>query len=234
MKRITILVIALHAFCAAAQEQISILNFFQAGAVPQAINQRGKNVSTSGLTFNYIKFSKDKFFRMDATWLARYILSGSKDTNNFNDTNKVFGMDLPVFTATYGYNVIKSDEFSLGLGVNLDSRTFYSSPTSKAKNIIDAFNIGFVVGIKVRLKSWLTYTTLAGYDYMFVDAGNQQELSTKGNQIYLQNNFSFLLKGKFGINLQPDLSFKYFDRKGIHGGQILNKNIKIGIAYAIP
>jgi hypothetical protein len=234
MKRIIILILGLQIFCASAQEQISMLNFFQAGAVPKSISERGTNINTSGLTFNYIKFSRDKFYRMDATWLARYILNGTKDTNHFTDTNKVFGMDLPVFTATYGYNLIKGDYFSMGLGVNLDSRSLYSSPNSRAKNIVDAFNVGFVIGMKIKLQKWLTYTTLAGYDYMFVDAANNKELDNTGNQIYLQNNFSFLLKGKFGINFQPDLSFKYFDRKGLHGGQIMNKNIKIGIAYAIP
>lgn len=228
------MLLVLQANLASGQEKISILNFLQAGAVPQTINERGRNLNTSGLAFNYIQFNEDKFFRMDATWLVRYIVEGHKDTANFNDTNKVFGMDLPVFTATYGYNLIKGDDFSLGLGVNLDSRSLYSSPQSKAKNIIDAFNVGFVVGMKIRLTDWATYSTLAGYDYMFVDAGNQKNLNSTGNQIYLQNNFSFLLKGKFGINLQPDLSFKYFDRKGLHGGQIMNKNIKVGLAFAIP
>jgi hypothetical protein len=228
------LVLGLHALCSVAQEKITMLNFFQAGAVPRTINERGKNVSTSGLTFNLIQFNKDKFFRMDATWLARWIMNGTKDTSNFNDTNKVFGMDLPVFTATYGYNLIKGDDFSLGLGVNLDSRSFYSSPSSKMKNIVDAFNIGFVVGMKIRMRPWLSYTTLAGYDYMFVNAANEKGLNETGNQIYLQNNFSFLIKGKFGLNIQPDVSFKYFDRKGFHGGQIMNKNIKIGLAFAIP
>jgi hypothetical protein len=234
MKRIISLILGLQAFLVPAQEKILILNFLQAGAVPQTINERGKNVSTSGLTFNYVQFNEPKFFRMDATWLVRFIVNGTKDTTNFNDTNKVFGMDLPVFTATYGYNLIKGDDFSLGLGVNLDSRTFYSSPNSKAKNIIDAFNVGFVVGMKIRLKPWLSYTTLAGYDYMLVDATNNKSLDSRGNQIYLQNNFSFLIKGKFGLNIQPDLSFKYFDKKGLHGGQIMNKNIKLGLAYAIP
>lgn len=233
MKQLFLVAIVMHFSLISAQEQITMLNFFQAGAVPQAINQRGKNISTSGLAFNYVRFSRSKFFRMDATWLARYLLDGQKDTSNFNDTNKVFGMDLPVFTATYGWNVIKGEAFSLGLGVNLDSRTFYSSPEKRAKNIIDAFNAGFVVGVKIRLKPWLTYTTLAGYDYMFVDA-NYSNHNTSGTQIYLQNNFSFLLKGKFGINFQPDVSFKSFDSQGIHGGQIFNKNMKLGLVYAIP
>jgi hypothetical protein len=215
-----------------AQEKISILNFLQAGAVPQTINERGKNLDASGLTFNYINFKEPSFFRMDATWLARYILNGEKDSNNFNDTNKVLGMDLPVFTATYGRNVIKGDKFSLGVGVNLDSRTFYSSPAQKAKNIIDAASIGLVVGIKIKLTDWLTYTTLGGYDYMIVDANYSNKNST-GTQIYLQNNFSFLLKGKFGINLQPDFSFKQFDKAGILGGQLFTKNIKVGLAFAI-
>ena len=215
-----------------AQEKISILNFLQAGAVPQTINERGKNLNASGLTFNYINFKEPSFFRMDATWLARYLLNGEKDTNNFNDTNKVLGMDLPVFTATYGRNIIKGDKFSMGLGLNLDSRTFYSSPAQKAKNIIDAASIGFVVGIKIKLTEWLTYTTLGGYDYMIVDANYSNKNST-GTQIYLQNNFSFLLKGKFGINLQPDFSFKQFDKAGILGGQLFTKNIKVGLAYAI-
>lgn len=215
-----------------AQEKISILNFLQAGAVPQTINQRGKNLNASGLAFNYINFKAPSFFRMDATWLARYILNGEKDSNNFKDTNKVLGMDLPVFTATYGRNIIKSDGFSLGLGVNLDSRTFYSSPAQKAKNIIDAASLGLVVGIKIKLTDWLTYTTLGGYDYMFVDA-NYSNKNTTGTQIYLQNNFSFLLKGRIGINLQPDFSFKTFDKAGIMGGQLFTKNIKVGLAYAI-
>lgn len=215
-----------------AQEKISILNFLQAGAVPQTINERGKNLNASGLTFNYINFKEPSFFRMDATWLARYLLNGEKDTNNFNDTNKVLGMDLPVFTATYGRNIIKGDKFSMGLGINLDSRTFYSSPAQKAKNIIDAASVGLVVGIKIKLTEWLTYTTLGGYDYMIVDANYSNKNST-GTQIYLQNNFSFLLKGKFGINLQPDFSFKQFDKAGILGGQLFTKNIKVGLAYAI-
>lgn len=215
-----------------AQEKISILNFLQAGAVPQTINQRGKNLNASGLTFNYIHFKKPSFFRMDATWLARYILSGEKDSNTFNDTNKVLGMDLPVFTATYGKNIIRNDRFSLGLGINLDSRTFYSSPLQKAKNIIDAASIGMVIGIKIKIKNWLTYTTLGGYDYMVVDALYSNK-NSKGTQIYLQNNFSFLLKGRLGINLQPDFSFKQFDRAGILGGQLFTKNIKLGLAFAI-
>jgi hypothetical protein len=215
-----------------AQEKIYILNCLQAGAVPQTINQRGKNLNSSGLTFNYINFKEPSFFRMDATWLARYLLSGEKDTNNFNDTNKVLGMDLPVFTATYGRNIIKGDKFSLGLGINLDSRTFYSSPMQKAKNIIDAASVGLVVGIKIKLTDWLTYTTLGGYDYMIVDANFSNKNST-GTQIYLQNNFSFLLKGKIGINLQPDFSFKQFDKAGILGGQLFTKNIKVGLAFAI-
>ncbi|MEZ4804915.1 MAG: hypothetical protein R2852_05385 [Bacteroidia bacterium] len=233
MKHLFALLISLYAMQVVAQEKITILNFLQAGAIPKHINERGSNISTSGLSFNYIKFTEPSFFRMDATWLARYILNGEKDSANFNDTTKVLGLDLPVFTATYGLNVIQNDGFSLGLGVNLDSRTFYSSPQSKAQNIIDAFNVGFVVGVKIRMNDWLTYTTLAGYDYMFVDA-NQSNQNANGNQIYLQSNFSFLISGKFGINIQPDMSFKSFDNQGIHGGQIFNKNIKVGLAYAIP
>ena len=215
-----------------AQNKISILNFLQAGAVPQTINERGKNLNASGLSFNYIHFKKSSFFRMDATWLARYILNGEKDKNTFRDTNKVLGMDLPIFTATYGKNIIRSDRFSLGLGVNLDSRTFYSSPLQKAKNIIDAVSLGMVVGIKIKLKDWLTYTTLGGYDYMIVDA-NYSNKNSSGTQIYLQNNFSFLLKGNFGINIQPDFSFKQFDKAGILGGQLFTKNIKVGLVFAI-
>lgn len=216
--------------CINAQEKITSINFLQAGAVPQTITERGKNISTSGLTFNYVHFNEDKFFRMDATWLARYLLNGKKDTAVFNDTNKVYGLDLPVFTATYGINIVKGDDFSLGIGVNLDSRTFYSSPTSKAKNIIDAFNTGIVVGTKIRIQNWITYTSLLGYDFMFTDATGS---FSNGNQYYLQNNFSFLLKGKFGINIQPDLSLKTFDLNGIKDAKIFNKNIKVGIAYAI-
>lgn len=215
-----------------AQNKISILNFLQAGAVPQTINERGKNLNASGLSFNYIHFKKSSFFRMDATWLARYILNGEKDKNTFKDTNKVLGMDLPIFTATYGKNIIRSDRFSLGLGVNLDSRTFYSSPLQKAKNIIDAVSLGMVVGIKIKLNDWLTYTTLGGYDYMIVDA-NYSNKNSSGSQIYLQNNFSFLLKGNFGINIQPDFSFKQFDKAGILGGQLFTKNIKVGLVFAI-
>ncbi len=232
MKHLFVLIMVFTTIVTQAQEKISILNFFQAGAVPSTIDQRGKNISTSGLTFNYINFKEPSFFRMDATWLARYIMSGQKDTNNFKDTNQVLGMDLPVFTATYGQNLIKGDDFSLGIGVNLDSRTFYSSPQQKAKNIIDAFNVGPVIGVKIKLKDWLTYTTLGGYDFMFVDQNNANN-NGNGRQIYLQNNFSFLLKGKFGINAQLDASFKSFDDKGIHGGQIFNKNIKLGLVYAI-
>lgn len=232
MKHLFALLLAFSAFTVNAQEKISILNFFQAGAVPSTIDQKGKNISTSGLTFNYINFKEPTFLRMDATWLARYIINGQKDSNNFNDTNKVLGLDLPVFTATYGQNLIKGDDFSLGIGVNLDSRTFYSSPQQKAKNIIDAFNVGPVLGIKIKIKEWLTYTTLGGYDFMFVDKNNSNS-NGNGRQIYLQNNFSFLLKGKFGINAQIDASFKSFDDKGVHGGQIFNKNIKLGLVYAL-
>lgn len=233
MKRCLLFVLILNTIIDTyAQERITILNFFQAGAIPQYAAQRGKNISTSGLSFNYIKFKETSFFRTDATWLVRYLVNGEKDTANFGDTTKIMGMDLPVFTATYGMNFIKSDEFSLGLGVNLDSRTFYSSPQVKAQGIIDAFNVGFVVGIKIRMKDWLTYTTLAGYDFMFDT--NKSNNESSGKNIFLQNNFSFLLKGKFGINIQPDFSFKSFDSDGIHGGQLFNKNIKVGLAYAIP
>ena len=119
------------------------------------------------------------------------------------------------------------------MGVNMDSRTFYSPPFVKSQGIIVAFNVGFVVGVKIKLNKWLSYTTLAGYDYMFVDA-NFKEENSNGNQIYLQSNFSFLLKGKFGINLQPDFSFKSFDHSGIYGGKIFNKNIKLGLVFAVP
>jgi hypothetical protein len=216
-----------------SQESITMLNFLQAGAVPETINQRGNNISTSGLTFNYIRFTEDKFYRMDATWLVRYLVNGTKDSANFSDTTKVLGYDLPVFTATYGLNIVKGDAFSLGLGVNLDSRTFYSSPQQRAQSVIDAFNVGPVVGVKIQLKNWLTLTTLGGYDFMFVDE-IQSNSNGNGTQIYLQNNFSFLLGGKFGINTQLDLSFKSFDANGVHGGQIFNKNIKLGLVYAIP
>lgn len=215
-----------------AQEKISTLNFLQAGAVPKTITERGKNISTSGLTFNYSHFEETKFFRMDATWLARYIINGTKDTVNFNDSNKVAGYDLPVFTATYGRNIIKGDNFSLGLGVNLDSRTFYSSPSTKAQKIIDAFNVGFVIGTKIKIKDWLTYSGFWGYDVMFTDVNGAN--GANGSQYYLQNNLSFLLKGKFGINLQPDFTFKKFDYNTVKGAQIFNKNIKVGLAYAIP
>lgn len=215
-----------------AQEKITTLSFLQAGAVPQTINQRGKNISTSGLTFNLANFQESKFFRMDATWLVRYLANGSKDTAVFNDSNKVAGLDLPVFVATFGTNFIKGDDFSMGIGLNLDSRTFYSPPSQKKiEKLIDAWNVGFVIGTKIKMKDWLTYTGFWGYDFMFTDAKGQ---STDGSQYYLQNNFSFLLKGKFGINVQPDFSFKSFDMQGIQGGKIFNKNIKIGIAYAIP
>jgi len=214
-----------------AQEKITSLNFLQAGAVPETINQRGNNISTSGLTFNLINFNEDKFMRMDATWLVRYLVNGNKDSGVFNDTNKVFGMDLPVFTATYGINLKKGDGFSMGLGVNLDSRTFFSSPDKKVKNVIDAFNAGIVLGTKIRLKPWVSYYSLIGYDFMFTDATGQ---AVNGNQIYLQNNVSFLfLKGKLGVNLQPDISFKTFDANGFKDAKIVNKNIKLGIAFAI-
>lgn len=232
MKLTALVFLCLCAIELSAQEEITMLNFFQAGAIPSTIDHRGKNISTTGMTFNYVRFKENSFFRMDATWLMRYLLNGEKDTANFNDTNKVMGLDLPVFTATYGKNFIKSDNFSMGLGVNLDSRTFYSSPQQKAKSIVDAVNVGLVLGIKIQLKNWLTYTTLAGYDRMFVDK-NYSNSNGSGNQYYLQNNFSFLLKGKFGINTQVDMSFKSFDTQGIHGGQIFNKNIKLGLVYAI-
>ncbi len=232
MKNTLLTLMCSFALMANAQEKISILNFLQAGAIPQTIDQKGKNISTSGLTFNYINFKEPSFFRMDATWLVRYLVNGQKDSANFSDTNKVMGLDLPVFTATYGKNIIKGDKFSLGLGVNLDSRTFYSSPQQKAKNIIDAMNVGLVVGVKIQLKDWLTYTTLGGYDHMFIDKNNSNE-NGSGQQIYLQNNFSFLLKGKIGINAQLDMSFKSFDDTGIQGGQIFNKNIKVGLVYAV-
>lgn len=214
-----------------AQEKITSVNFLQAGAVPETINKRGNNISNSGLAFNLINFNEDRFFRMDATWLFRYLVNGSKDSGVFNDTNKVFGMDLPVFTATYGINLKKGDDFSMGIGVNLDSRTFFSSPDKKVKNVIDAFNAGFVLGTKIRLKPWVSYYSLIGYDFMFTDATGQ---AVNGNQIYLQNNVSFLfLKGKLGVNLQPDLSFKTFDANGFKEAKIVNKNIKLGIAFAI-
>ncbi|MDI1234502.1 MAG: hypothetical protein PSX81_09485 [bacterium] len=217
---------------ASAQEKISTLNFLQAGAVPKTITERGKNINTSGLTFNYSHFEETKFFRMDATWLARYILNGTKDTTNFNDSNKVAGYDMPIFTATYGRNIIKGDNFSMGLGVNLDSRTFYSSPSNKAKKIIDAFNIGFVIGTKIKINDWITYSGFWGYDMMFTDASGST--GANGSQYYLQNNVSFLIKGKFGINLQPDFTFKKFDIGAVKDAQIFNKNIKVGLAYAIP
>lgn len=232
MRRILLTVLISLALGTQAQEQITMLNFLQAGAIPQSIDQKGKNISTSGLSFNYIRFKKPSFFRMDATWLFRYLLNGEKDTSNFNDTTKVLGLDLPVFTATYGQNIVQGDNFSLGLGINLDSRTFYSSPQQKAQGIIDAFNIGMVLGIKIKVKEWVTYTTLAGYDHMFIDK-NFSNTNGNGTQIYLQNNFSFLLNGKFGINAQLDMSFKSFDNQGIHGGQIFNKNIKLGLVYAV-
>ena len=232
MKNTLLTLMCSFALMANAQEKISILNFLQAGAIPQTIDQKGKNISTSRLTFNYINFKEPSFFRMDATWLVRYLVNGQKDSANFSDTNKVMGLDLPVFTATYGKNIIKGDKFSLGLGVNLDSRTFCSSPQQKAKNIIDAMNVGVVVGVKIQLKDWLTYTTLGGYDHMFIDKNNSNE-NGSGQQIYLQNNFSFLLKGKIGINAQLDMSFKSFDDTGIQGGQIFNKNIKVGLVYAV-
>ena len=232
MRHLYTLILILTSLNSMAQEKITMLNFLQAGAVPQTINQRGKNISTSGLTFNYVKFKEPSFFRMDATWLIRYLVDGTKDSANFSDTTKILGYDLPVFTATYGWNVVRGDDFSLGLGVNLDSRTFYSSPQQKAKGVIDAFNIGTVIGIKIKMKEWLTYTTLAGYDFMFVDQ-NRSNKNSNGTQVYLQNNFSFLLKGKFGINAQLDMSFKSFDADGIHGGQIFNKNIKLGLVYAV-
>jgi len=216
----------------AAQEKISTLNFLQAGAVPKTLTERGKNISTSGLTFNYSHFEETKFFRMDATWLARYIMNGTKDTANFNDSNKVAGFDLPIFTATYGRNIIKGDNFSMGLGVNLDSRTFYSSPSTKAKKIVDAFNVGFVIGTKIKINNWITYSGFWGYDMMFTDASGSN--GANGSQYYLQNNLSFLIKGKFGINLQPDFTFKKFDIDAVKGAQIFNKNIKVGLAYAIP
>lgn len=215
-----------------AQEKISTLNFLQAGAVPKTLTERGKNISTSGLTFNYSHFEETKFFRMDATWLARYILNGTKDTANFNDSNKIAGFDLPIFTATYGRNIIKGDNFSMGLGVNLDSRTFYSSPSNKAKKIVDAFNVGFVIGTKIKINDWITYSGFWGYDIMFTDATGTG--GANGSQYYLQNNVSFLIKGKFGINLQPDFTFKQFDLAAVKGAQIFNKNIKVGLAYAIP
>ena len=50
----------------------------------------------------------------------------------------------------------------------------------------------------------------------------------------MQNNLSFLIKGKFGINIQPDFTFKKFNIDVVKGAQIFNKNIKVGLAYAIP
>ncbi len=213
-----------------AQDAIMSLNFLQAGAVPGLINEKGGNVSTSGLSFNYVSFTEPSFFRMDATWLVRYLLNGQKDTGVFNDSNKLYGLDLPVFTATYGTNLIKDDDFSLGVGINLDSRTFYSSPDKKAKAIIDAFNVGFCVGAKVRINDYITYFGIGGYDFMFTDAKGK---SVDGNQIYLQNNVTFFLGGKIGINLQPDLTIKSFDTQGFKNASLVSKNIKLGITLAI-
>lgn len=200
------------------------------GAVPQTINERGHNLSSSGLAFNFTHFETSKFMRMDATWLVRYLFNGTKDTAYFNDSNKLAGMDMPVFTVTIGRNIIQGDKFSLGLGVNLDSRTFYSPPSQKAQKIIDAFNVGFAIGVKIKFTDWLSYHTITGYDFMFTDKTSS---GSDGRQIYMQNNVCFLLGGKLGINLQPDISFKSFDSNGIHGAKIFNKNFKLGIAYAI-
>ena len=232
MRQFLTLLLVLISTMAQAQEKITTLNFLQAGAVPKTITERGKNINTSGLTFNLSHFNEKKFFRMDATWLARYLLNGTKDSTNFNDSAKVAGLDLPIFTATYGRNIIKGDKFSLGLGINLDSRTFYSSPSNKAKKIVDAFNAGFVIGTKIQFNNWLTYTGFWGYDVMFTDAN--KTVGANGSQYYMQNNLSFLIKGKFGINIQPDFTFKKFNIDVVKGAQIFNKNIKVGLAYAIP
>lgn len=216
-----------------AQEKITTFNFLQAGAVPKAINERGHNLSNSGITCNITNFNHDKFFRMDATWLVRYLMHGTKDTANFQDSNKLAGFDLPVFTATFGRNIIKGDDFSLGLGLNLDSRTFFSPPSKKKLDkLVDAWNVGIALGMKIRFNKWMTYHCVGGYDFMFTDQSNTSKTAI-GRQIYVQNNISFLLKGRFGINLQPDLSFKSFDIQGLKGCQIFNKNIKLGLAYAI-
>ncbi len=232
MKFFFTLVLLISVNNAFSQEKITTINFLQAGAVPRNIDERGRNFSNSGLSCNITNFKTDNFFRMDATWLARFLLNGTKDSANFNDSNKLAGCDLPVFTATFGKNIIKGDKFSLGLGINLDSRTFFSPPSQeKLSKCIDAWNFGVAVGVKIRINNWISYHCIGGYDIMFCD--KTSSTGTDGKQIYVQNNISFLLKGKFGINLQPDFSFKSFDANGIKGAQIFNKNIKLGLAYAI-
>jgi hypothetical protein len=59
-----------------AQRKIASLNFLQLGLVPETVEKKGKNISTSGLSFNLVTFGEKKFFRMDATWLMRYLMNG--------------------------------------------------------------------------------------------------------------------------------------------------------------
>lgn len=131
MKFLLVIALCINTFNIFSQKKITTINFLQAGAVPETITEKGNNISSSGLAFNITHFETAKFFRMDATWLFRYIFNGTKDSANFNDSNQVAGLDLPVFTATYGRNIIRRDNFSLGLGLNLDSRTFYSPPSQQ-------------------------------------------------------------------------------------------------------
>ena len=233
MKRVTWLLICLQVFPLLAQKRIYIFNVIQAGQIPSTINTSTGHINTSGLSCNVLAMGKKRFMRFDATWLARYIATGQKDSGIFKDTNRILGKDLPVFTLTYGWNLIRQSKFSLGAGLNLDSRTFYSNPIKKARYVIDAVNTGIVLGIKVQLKPRVTYTCLAGYDVMFVDAiGSNQ--NTIGSQKYVQNNVSYLLGKRIGINMQFDLSYKRFDRNNIMGGEFFNQNVKLGIALAIP
>jgi hypothetical protein len=101
------------------------------------------------------------------------------------------GMDLPIFTATYGINIIKGDGFSMGPGINLDSRTFFSSTSQKAQNILDAIIAGLVLGTKVRINSFITYYSLFGYDIMFTDASG----AINGSQYFFSKQCFFFVEG---------------------------------------
>jgi hypothetical protein len=233
MRRLFWLFCFLQAISSSAQNRLYIFNVVQAGQIPATINNGSGHINTSGLSCNVLVMGKKRFLRFDGTWLARYVATGKKDSSIFKDTNRILGKDLPVFTLTYGWNIIRRSNFTIGAGLNLDSRTFYSNPIKKARYVIDAVNTGVVIGLKARLKPLITYSCLAGYDLMFVDA-NLSNQNSIGSQKYLQNNLTYLLGKRVGINVQFDFSYKQFDRKGLMGGQFYNQNIKLGVAVAIP
>ena len=218
-------------FQLSAQDKIIVANFYQVGTVPLTYDSstNSKRLNANSVIFNFSSNGGGKFFRADFSWLFKRLLTG-KDTLQ-RDTTIISGLNLPVFSFSVGWNVLENDQFSLGFGVNMDTRNYFGNRQNQVGVMIDAFQTGVIVATKVKINDRFTYSGFYGYDFMFT--GKRLDADGKRN-IYFSNNISYRFLNSLSINIQPDISFKSYQESGKNKhSNFTNQSIKFGIALML-